>query len=65
MTVKISKIAVASEQAADSLKATEKRLADIAVLIKNVITYQKTKPAYDLYRKAKNKDRYGQTMNGQ
>ena len=40
------------------IKATEKRLADMAVLIKNVTTYQKTKPAYDTYRKAKNKDRY-------
>lgn len=58
MTAKISEITTASEQAADSLKATEKRLADMAVLIKNVTTYQKTKPAYDTYRKAKNKDRY-------
>lgn len=58
LTAKISEIAAASEQAADSLKAAEKRLADMAVLIKNVTTYQKTKPAYDAYRKAKNKDRY-------
>lgn len=65
LTAKISEITTASEQAADSLKATEKRLADMAVLIKNVTTYQKTKPAYDTYRKAKNKDRYRQTMNGQ
>ena len=34
------------------------RLPGIAVQIKNVTTYQKTKPAYDAYRKAKNKDRY-------
>ena len=54
----ISEIAAANEQAADSLKAAEKRLADMAVLIKNVTTYQKTKPAYDAYRKAKNKGRY-------
>ena len=58
LTAKISEIVTASEQAADSLKAAEKRLADMAVLIKNVTTYQKTKPAYDAYRKAKNKDRY-------
>ena len=58
LTAKISEIVTASEQAADSLKAAEKRLADMAVLIKNVTTYQKTKPAYDVYRKAKNKDRY-------
>lgn len=30
----------------------------MAVLIKNVTTYQKTKPAYDAYHKAKNKGRY-------
>ena len=58
LTTKILEIAAASEQAADSLKAAEKQLADMAVLIKNVTTYQKTKPAYDAYRKAKNKDRY-------
>ena len=58
LTAKISEIAAANEQTADSLKAAEKRLADMAVLIKNVTTYQKTKPAYDAYRKAKNKDRY-------
>ena len=49
LTAKISEIAAASEQAADSLKAAEKRLADMAVLIKNVTTYQKTKPAYGAY----------------
>lgn len=58
LTAKISEITAASEQAADSLKAAEKRLADMAVLIKNVTTYQKTKPDYDAYRKANNKDRY-------
>ena len=30
----------------------------MAVLIKNVTTYQKTKPVYDAYRKAKNKGSY-------
>ena len=58
LTAKISEIAAASEQAADSLKAAEKRLTDMAVLIKNVTTYQKTKPAYGAYRKANNKGRY-------
>ena len=32
--------------------------ADMAVLMKNVSTYQKTKPVYDAYRKAKNKEKY-------
>ena len=39
LTAKISEIAAKSEQATDSLKATEKRLADMAVLIKNVTTF--------------------------
>ena len=30
----------------------------MAVLMKHVATYQKTKPVYDAYRKAKNKERY-------
>lgn len=40
------------------LKSVEKRLADMAVLMKHVVAYQKTKPVYDAYRKAKNKERY-------
>ena len=47
-----------SGQAADALKNAEKRLADMAVLIKNVSTYQKTKPVYDAYRKARNREKY-------
>ena len=58
LTAKIAEIQSESEQAADALKSVEKRLADMAVLIKNVSTYQKTKPAYDAYRKAKNKEKY-------
>lgn len=55
---RIAEVAEESEQAADSLKAVEKRLADMAVLIKNVSTYQKTKPVYDAYRKARNREKY-------
>ena len=44
---RIEKMAAESGQAADALKNAEKRLADMAVLIKNVSTYQKKKPAYD------------------
>ena len=58
LTAKIAEIQSESEQVADALKSVEKRLADMAVLIKNVSTYQKTKPAYDAYRKAKNKEKY-------
>ena len=55
---RIEEVTAASEQASDSLKSMEKRLADMALLIKNITTYQKTKPVYDAYRKAKNKEQY-------
>ena len=51
-------MAAESGQAADALKNAEKRLAEMAVLIKNVSTYQKTKPVYDAYRKARNREKY-------
>ena len=55
---RIEEMAAESGQAADALKNAEKRLADMAGLIKNVSTYQKTKPVYAAYRKAKDKDKY-------
>ena len=58
LEAKITELAAASEQTADTLKTVETRLADMALLIKNITTYQKTKPAYDGYRKAKNKAQY-------
>ena len=58
LTAKIAEIQTESERAADALKGVEKQLSDMAVLIKNVSTFQKTKPAYDTYRKARNKERY-------
>ena len=58
LTAKIEEVQTETEKAGDALKEVEKRLADIAVLIKNISTFQKTKPAYDSYRKARNKDRY-------
>ena len=58
LTAKITEIQTESDKAGDALKEVEKRLADLAVLIKNFSTFQKTKPAYDTYRKARNKERY-------
>ena len=58
LTAKMEEVQTESERTGDALKEVEKRLADMAVLIKNVSTFQKTKPAYDTYRKARNKDRY-------
>ena len=58
LTARIAEIQTESEQAADALKNVEKRLADMAVLMKHVTTYQKTKPAYAAYRRAKDKGAY-------
>ena len=58
LSAKIAEVNAASEQAAGSLKGVERRLADMAVLIKNVSTYQKTKPVYEAYRAAKDKAAY-------
>ena len=55
---RIEEMAAESGQAVDALKDAEKRLTDMAVLIKNVSTYQKTKPVYDAYRKARNREKY-------
>ena len=55
---RIEEMAAESGQAADALKNAEKWLAEMAVLIKNVSTYQKTKPVYDAYRKARNREKY-------
>ena len=55
---RIEEMSAESGQAADALKNAEKRLADMAVLIKKVSTYQKTKPVYDAYRKARNREKY-------
>ena len=58
LTAKIAEVTKANEQAADSLKEVEKRLTDMTLLIKNINTYQKTKPVYAAYRKAKDKEKY-------
>jgi uncharacterized LabA/DUF88 family protein len=58
LQAKYGEVAAASEQAGAALKAVEKRLSDMALLIKNISTYQQTKPAYDNYRTASNKEKY-------
>ena len=58
MTAKIAEVQAASGQVAEALKDVEARLSDMAGLIKNITTYQKTKPVYDAYRKAKDRGSY-------
>lgn len=55
---KIDGLILDSEQTADSLKQVEKKLSDMAVLIKNISTYQKTKDIHRGYIKAKDKEAY-------
>lgn len=56
LTAKIEAVPTESEKTGDALKGVEKRLADMAVFIKNVSIFQKTKPSYDTYWKAKSKE---------
>ena len=56
--VHFGKVNAENEKTADALKSVEKRLANMAVLMKHVTTYQKTKPVYEAYRRAKDKDAY-------
>ena len=45
----------------DSIKASEKRLAEIAVLKVHIINYAKTRPVYDAYRKTGYSKRFLET----
>jgi len=55
---KTAEVAAAFDSTADTLKAAEKRLADMAALLKNISTYQQTKPIIDGLTTTKNKDSY-------
>ena len=55
---KVAEISAANDEAAAALKAVERRLSDMAVLIKNISTYRQTRPVTLEYRKAKDKAAY-------
>lgn len=57
---RVSEISAASEEAAAALKTTERRLGEMAVLIKNVTTYKQTRPVAMEYRRAADKSRFRQ-----
>lgn len=52
---KVTEITVANDEVSAALKATEHRLADIVVLIKNVTTYKQMRTVALEYQKAKDK----------
>ena len=55
---KVAEISVANDEAAAALKAVERRLSDMAVLIKNISTYRQTRPVALEYKKVKDKAAY-------
>ena len=55
---KAVEVVAAFDETADTLKAAEKRLKDMAGLMKNISNYQQTKPIYDGMKTAKDKDAY-------
>ena len=58
LEIKVAEITAASDKAAAALKAAEHRLADMAVLIKNVTTYKHFRPVALEYRNAKDKAKF-------
>lgn len=58
---RVAEISAASEEAAAALKTAERRLGEMAVLIKNVTTYKQTRPVAVVYRRAADKARPGHT----
>jgi hypothetical protein len=58
LEAKAAEVTAASYEADASLKTAEKKLSDMAVLIKHVTTYKQTKSAYDGLKTAKDKDAY-------
>ncbi len=51
-------IAAASIRIRESLRDTEQRIADIALLGKQIDTYRKLKPVYDRYKASKDKEKF-------
>ena len=58
LITRIDEMVLDSEQTADRLKQAEKKLSDMAVLIKQLSTYQKTKDIHRGYINAKDKEAY-------
>jgi hypothetical protein len=58
LEAKTAEVAAAFDTATNTLKAAEKRLADMAGLMKRIANYQRTKPVYDGLKSAKDKAAY-------
>ena len=55
---KISELQDANSQTVSALKDAERRLSDMALLIKNISTYKELKPLYDEYKQSRDKEKY-------
>ena len=51
-------VSVASIRTRESLRDTERRIADLALLGKQIDTYRKLKPVYDRYKASKDKEKF-------
>ena len=58
LEAKTTEVAATFDTAADTLKAAEKRLKDMAGLMKHIANYQQTKPIYDGLKTAVDTDTY-------
>jgi len=55
---KTAAVAAASDRLLASIKSTENRMADLALLMKYADTYRNLKPVYDKYRKSPDKEKF-------
>ena len=55
---KIAELQAGQDKTAATLKDAERRLSDMALLIKNVSTYKELKPLYDEYKKSRDKEKF-------
>lgn len=55
---KITELQAGQDKTAATLKDAERRLSDMALLIKNVSTYKELKPLYDEYKKSRDKEKF-------
>jgi hypothetical protein len=62
---KTAEVTAAFDDAADALKAADRKLTDMAVLMKHIETYQQTKPVADELKTAKDKDAYRRAHEGE
>ena len=51
-------VSAASIRTRENLRDTEQRIAELALLVKQITTYRKLKPVYDRYKLSKDKEKF-------